>query len=150
MAAEADGVKMVGGGNRYRVNALAHFIEQFAVILVKFGLGVFFDLPGAMGAVHIAQRHDVFAVATIRIAGAFAAGANRRDVQFAVEVLSPHEGGDAKGHRTGGQGGGLDELAPIQLMGFTVWHNADDYKAAQQAASFFLDKLFAAGGMAQI
>jgi hypothetical protein len=85
-----DAMLVVGGGNGDRVNVLADFVEQLAVVAVLLELGELLrELLGFRAQrirVHIANGNDIAAalVGVTAVAVAFAADANAGDVDAVI------------------------------------------------------------------
>jgi len=141
---------VIRGGNRHRVNVLAQFVQQLAVVPVPFELGELFgDLFGfAIQSllVHIAERHDlaaaIYGVADVAVA--FAAHANAGDIDAAVGAEHPAHRGEGQRHRAGGQGGAPEKLTAgegVCLQGscyhvvLHIYNNPGRYAADATATS---------------
>ena len=75
--------EMVGRGNDHRVQRLL-LLQHLAEVLVELGVGILLARAGGRVLVHVAQGDDVFAGATVGVAGPFAATAHDADVQLVI------------------------------------------------------------------
>jgi len=121
---------VVGRGNGHGVNAVGQLIKQLAVVLIKLRAGIFLALRGAVHGIHVAQGHDVFAIAVVGVAPAFAHHADGGNVQLAVQVGRAQKRRHAEGDGAGGEGGSLEKPAAANGagQGFALGLHGGDIK----------------------
>jgi len=108
------GMMMVGRADRDRVNFPAQLLEHLAVIAVEPGFRVLLRTRLERVLVHVAERHNVVRGAMIRVAGAFATGADHGNVQFFIgrfEARAGCAGGPRHQNRAAGKGRIINEFA---------------------------------------
>ena len=113
------GVHVVGRRNGHGIDIPAFLLQHQSEIFELPGLRIFFECPGAVDFIHIAQGVNVLIIHVGDVAGAFSAHADAGDVQAVVCTKDVATGYERKGHR-GGRGGGraFHKLATAEELGF--------------------------------
>jgi hypothetical protein len=102
---------VVGGADDRRIDGVFQVVPQLAVIAVVLGLGVPGERSARFLSVHIAQRDDVLAGDFAQIRGASPTGADDRQVQFFVGVVTFGRAAVAQDHQARSSSRGFQPVA---------------------------------------
>jgi len=95
----SDGMGVVGCGDHYCVDRLAHLIVHLAPVLVPFGPGILFEnaVLLAVSVVHIAKGHDVLGFQVLEVGIPHPSDTDSGDIQLVARRHMPQTGNHIAG-----------------------------------------------------